>query len=425
MTTAIEEMTENPKITLQGPMISQKLPETEFDICRIPWLQGMESGGPGVSFYADDPVQVFNSKVYDRLTSWALYNGLAIRETSSSRLQAAKNSTINPDFVEELSKLFKVFCLGKKQHAIDPTSENDYDAQTQFTYLHESGILELRVFRSNIVAVSYCFSEDIDVKLSNFLSTYIKKPSVPQSSFSMVTVQGQSMDFEQLRIPTMKFNPLNYTPRIVAQYEEIVDSFNAPGKGKLLIMQGEPGTGKSSIIRSLMEDMKDQSTFIFLPTNMLTQIVTPSFLPALIRESESDKSKVLIIEDADDCLVERATDNLGIISTLLNMTSGLLGDSLNLRVIATTNMKKADIDPALTRSGRLFDLMEFEALGPEQAYELLVSLSDKDSTTIAAPKSGILADIYATAAASNKKKKVMVDTNVSVITTKKIRKFGF
>ena len=56
------------------------------------------------------------------------------------------------------------------------------------------------------------------------------------------------------------------------------------------------------------------------------------------------------------------------------MTSGLLGDSLNLRVIATTNMKKTEIDSALMRPGRLFDLIEFQELEYDQAQELYISL---------------------------------------------------
>ncbi len=70
---------------------------------------------------------------------------------------------------------------------------------------------------------------------------------------------------------------------------------------------------------------------------------------------------------------------MGPLSSLLNATDGLFGDLLDLRIIATTNAKKLDIDPALLRPGRLLKQLEFEKLSMEQSNQVLQRLCSEKS----------------------------------------------
>lgn len=394
------------------------------DYLHIPWLQKVFNGpelGTSTIGRMTIPVEtlqdvIFNN-LYQQLTEYTMSNGYPVYEKIFYELKVAKGGVVNETFLKGLVEKFNLTLIFNKQKR-DASDTSSYYYANVLVYVSDVGIVEITVSGDNCCVELVNFSlkrhhDMIDYVEANITDVKLK------SSFSMVMVQGNSIDFEDLDIDILEFNPKNYSTAVVDQYDNILKQLNAPGNGKLLIMQGPPGTGKSSLIRGLLHDLKDESSFIFLPTNMLTQIVTPSFLPALIRESKSDKSIVLIIEDADDSLIERATDNLGVISTLLNMTSGLLGDSLNLRVIATTNMRKSDIDPALTRSGRLFDLMEFEALDSDQAKELYKSLGGKEEYN----GSGILADIYQSVRLEGKGAK---SETTSVDSGRKVkRKVGF
>jgi SpoVK/Ycf46/Vps4 family AAA+-type ATPase len=106
-----------------------------------------------------------------------------------------------------------------------------------------------------------------------------------------------------------------------------------------------------------------------------------------------DKTTVLILEDADSCLERRDGSNTSLVSTLLNATDGLLGDILNLRIIATTNVHKADIDPAVTRAGRLCQFMNVGKLSPERCVKVFKRLQPgKPVPAFNSPK--VLAEIY-------------------------------
>ncbi len=79
---------------------------------------------------------------------------------------------------------------------------------------------------------------------------------------------------------------------------------------------------------------------------------------------------VLVIEDADHCLSPRDKDNLNAISALLNLSDGIIGSLLDLRVVATTNVKDEEIDPALFRKGRLSAHVNIKNLSEEQARKV-------------------------------------------------------
>ena len=63
-------------------------------------------------------------------------------------------------------------------------------------------------------------------------------------------------------------------------------------------------------------------------------------------------SKILIIEDAERVISDRESNGSPAgVSNILNLTDGILGDCLNIQVIATFNMKREKIDQALLRKG--------------------------------------------------------------------------
>ena len=59
-----------------------------------------------------------------------------------------------------------------------------------------------------------------------------------------------------------------------------------------------------------------------------------------------------------------------LVSDLLNIGDGFLGDHLKLHVIATTNVPIRELDPAVTRPGRLMGAREFPRLSRDAALRL-------------------------------------------------------
>ncbi|MDZ7848138.1 MAG: hypothetical protein U5L96_16060 [Owenweeksia sp.] len=78
------------------------------------------------------------------------------------------------------------------------------------------------------------------------------------------------------------------------------------------------------------------------------------------------------------------------VSTLLNISDGLLSDCLNIQIICSFNTDISKIDQALIRKGRLIAKYEFRELEVEKAQ--LLSQKIGCPTTITQPMT--LAEIY-------------------------------
>jgi len=139
----------------------------------------------------------------------------------------------------------------------------------------------------------------------------------------------------------------------------------------LTMLTGAPGTGKTTLLRSLAQWLADTHTFYFMPAARFASVESGEIVTFWADENRNTKlRKVLILEDAESVLLQRATDNRDQVATLLNLTDGMLGDALGLHVICTLNSDLADIDPALLRPGRLVARRDFRLLSATEARRL-------------------------------------------------------
>lgn len=190
------------------------------------------------------------------------------------------------------------------------------------------------------------------------------------AKISVIAVNAHGPSLMNVGEGGVPFNRDNYTPDIAAAFDHVVEDLaSSKPCGRLIIMTGPPGCGKTYFIEGLIEAQID-CRYILLPPAVLSSITGPSLLQAILPESDDSTSRiptVFIIEDADQCLVSRELDTLPAISTILNLADGILGRALDVRIVATSNAKKQDVDKALLRDGRLCRSIEFEALGYDQA----------------------------------------------------------
>tara|TARA_B100001093_G_scaffold493454_1_gene535644 strand:- start:192 stop:1301 length:1110 start_codon:yes stop_codon:yes gene_type:complete len=163
--------------------------------------------------------------------------------------------------------------------------------------------------------------------------------------------------------------------------EEWFQTVSSNKKG-LTILEGIPGTGKTTFIRHLINTYNKNFRFYYLPTNQFPLLNTPEAVDfwlsldmqhaTLDNEtsmgvSSKSKPKVVILEDAENILMERASDNQQAVSNLLNISDGLMGDVLKIHFICTINCEPGKLDPALLRKGRLSKHREFKPLSLEAA----------------------------------------------------------
>jgi hypothetical protein len=160
----------------------------------------------------------------------------------------------------------------------------------------------------------------------------------------------------------------NYMPSVIDDYDFVVTDLQAESpSGRIVIMEGDPGTGKTHLIRGMLLDVPD-TMFVLVSPEMVPQLAGPELLPLLLgHRSNTAGPIVLILEDADRCLVARDEKNIHSIQSLLNLGDGILGSMLDLRIIATTNARKLEMEKALMRPGRLSKIIHVGSLNANVA----------------------------------------------------------
>jgi hypothetical protein len=207
-----------------------------------------------------------------------------------------------------------------------------------------------------------------------------------QPNIFMVNQEYGNFSFSkfQINLPETFDIALNYGEHFSSINKKIINSLHENSSG-LYMFHGLPGTGKTTYIRYLSSVLNKD--VIFFPTSFIDEITNPSILNLLRKKQEC----ILILEDAEKALTKRhLSDQPSLVSTLLNMTDGILGDVLKLNVIVTYNCDRQDIDEALLRKGRLKAEYSFRGLNKQNAEKLIKKL-DID---IKPEENMTLADIY-------------------------------
>ena len=166
-------------------------------------------------------------------------------------------------------------------------------------------------------------------------------------------------------------------------HDDIVD-FLKGNKSGLILLHGIPGTGKTSYIRHLMYEIKNRK-FLVLDSAIFNYINNSNFVNLLL----NNKNSIIILEDCEDMLADRIAGN-NHLTTLLNLSDGIIGDSFNFKFICTFNANITKIDKAILRKGRMRLKYEFKALCADKTKKLAESLN----RNINEGESLTLADIY-------------------------------
>lgn len=152
-----------------------------------------------------------------------------------------------------------------------------------------------------------------------------------------------------------------------------------------------------------MRKLGDRVRPVIVPPALTNKITDPAMVDVFM-DKAGEKPYVLIIEDADTILIPRESDNIAEVSTLLNLTDGIIGQSLDIRVVLTTNTgHKFKPDPALTRPGRLCREIEFPWLVREQALKIAEKLGKSLPTERG---SFSIAEIYSSSSIKEKDNKI-------------------
>jgi len=216
--------------------------------------------------------------------------------------------------------------------------------------------------------------ETIAQQLLNEVKRFTKREKKTREIY-LVTNSSGDLNTTALKIKKTKLNITKlYNDDLSAIHKTIVKNLKQKDKSGLFLLHGLPGTGKSTYIRFLINSINKK--VIFIPPGFAGNLDEPAIANFLIENANT----VFVIEDAEELLISRDSNKNSSISMLLNLTDGLLGESLGIQVIATFNTNITKIDKALLRKGRLKALYEFKSLNVEKSKQLLQETGTKNYT---------------------------------------------
>lgn len=200
-----------------------------------------------------------------------------------------------------------------------------------------------------------------------------------------------NVPLNRARLPVKEMYPFLGDESLEDYYDRYMES-----SANILLLIGPPGTGKTTFIRGLLAH-RNASAIVTYDSQILDK---DGFFARFIE----DDAEVMVLEDSDAFLKSRSDGNT-MMHRFLNVGDGLVTTKGKKMIFSTNLPSIRDIDSALVRPGRCFDIVTFGELSKEDA----TILSKKLGVTLTQDKSKYsLAEIFnqqseQTKSASNRK----------------------
>lgn len=202
-------------------------------------------------------------------------------------------------------------------------------------------------------------------ELVDLFATFGAKEKEDDFEINIITQTNSGLELKQLAIKPTKLDIGLYYNDDFGKVDEVIrarlDKENDKG---IILLHGLPGTGKTTYLRHLIGSIRKR--VLFVSPAVAGNLMNPEFIDLLI----DNPNAVLVIEDAENIIMDRKYSSNSSVSNLLNISDGLLSDCLNVQIICTFNSALNMVDNALLRKGRLIAKYEFNKLDAVKAQAL-------------------------------------------------------
>ena len=243
--------------------------------------------------------------------------------------------------------------------------------KTKKNWSKETITLRSIFYTSDSYKVAYDILKSIQDKVGKLLEETEKSDKIDVKYSLVYTGEGGFFEDSTKRVKTDKIELSEFNTDLPD--DKIQKFIKEQNKSGILIFHGEPGCGKTSYIKYLIQTNQDKQ-FSYLGLDMLSN--QDKLREYVISRQKDDL--VIIIEDCEKLLQSRnyGSSNTSL-SDILNISDGLIGDQTNTKFIFTFNSNLRSIDSALLRKGRLKCRYEFKPLHGERLESLALKLGLK------------------------------------------------
>jgi len=165
------------------------------------------------------------------------------------------------------------------------------------------------------------------------------------------------------RMPVEEMYPFLNGESLGDYYDRYMES-----SANILLLIGPPGTGKTTFIRGLLAH-RNCSAIVTYDAGILEK-------DAFFAKFIEDDAEVMVLEDSDAFLKSRSDGNT-MMHRFLNVGDGLVTTKGKKMIFSTNLPSIRDIDSALIRPGRCFDIVTFDVLNADAAKSLAKKLKVK------------------------------------------------
>lgn len=284
------------------------------------------------------------------------------------RVKEVPDDVEDPTKVDSLGARYDVYFQGELEGRL--IYHNLSNGGDHSIYLWKDGIADVDLSGNYVSVQVLSHNQKFVEGIRDFFASQWA-PAEKKGHIYAIVRHGMSLGLNSIGNAGIPLVEGNYTKKVMDDYMYAINDLNNDSpSGRIVIMRGPAGTGKTHLIRAMLLQVPD-AMFVLISPEVVTNLAGPELLPLLMNYRGGTTGPiVLVLEDADRCLVARGEQNMSLIQSLLNLGDGILGSLLDIRIVATTNADELNLDKAVTRPGRLSKMLDVEHLDPLTAQRI-------------------------------------------------------
>jgi len=368
-----------------------KSPSTQFDPEDEPlekWESRMMKKGEEYMSNAEDKAGKLTAYYpYSQDVKWYINYFGQIPEIMFDFYYEGSNYIIDIDRVDKWlsgSELVEFKMLNKTAYDI---KRNQYDIEElSYFYVLKDKVM-IRIQQDKLIIIAPTEDNKVYKKVFDFIRKSFRRMKLDKEFF-ILNFKNNHFSLKSIKIKPVDLDlKKNYNDDFIEFDKDLVSNLENEKSG-IILLHGEPGTGKTTYLKKLIIDVDKK--FIYINPNLVPNLLSPDFIDFIAQNNNS----ILIIEEAEKIIKDRINfdSNQASVSNLLNISDGLLSDALQMKIICTFNADIKDIDKALLRKGRIMSKYEFKALEKNKAQEIITELYPEDNIVV--DKAMTIAEIY-------------------------------